>query len=254
MSDLTPIRVLNTRPKGQNAELSQLIQSVGCQSIELPAITITPLNQWLSKLPSLSSIDYSIFISTNAVNLFFDRLDQHHMTWPSAIQVVAIGHATAKALHKRGVKVIAVPNPENSEGLLKLPQILNVNDKHILQVKGEGGLELIQNTLKARGANVTPIEVYQRALPSYSQSKINSLWHEDAVDIILFTSQETVQNLFAIFGNQGQSWLREKPCLVISERIAVTAKALGMKTIVTCSYATLGKTLLNVCESKNLKK
>ncbi|GGI89208.1 uroporphyrinogen-III synthase [Legionella impletisoli] len=243
MNELNPLRILNTRPEGQNAELTQLIQSLGFLSIELPAIAIKPINNWLNKLPPLSSIDYCIFVSANASNFFFEYLEKKHIRWPATIQIFAIGKATANALKEKGNLVTAVPNPENSEALLKLPPLVEVKDKTILQIKGEGGLASIHDTLTARGARLIQINVYQRVLPNYSSSQINSLWHEDAVDIILFTSQEAIQNLFTFFGQEGQVWLKEKPCIVISERIAATAKALGIKTIITCSNATLANTL-----------
>ena len=94
----------------------------------------------------------------------------------------------------------------------------------------------LTNTLLNRGAKLTSLAVYRRALPQVSQQELLSLWREDSVDIILFTSQQAMQNIFTLFGKHTHDWLRGKPCLVISERLANAAALLGMQTIITSRH------------------
>lgn len=244
------LRILNTRPSGQNSSLSTIINSAGGQSIELPAITIEPVHNWMQHLPSLNSIKQAIFISPNSVNLFFDALKNQRMNWPSSIAVMAIGKTTEATLESRGIKVECTPSEANSEGLIQLPMLQAIKNETVLVVKGEGGRPLIGDTLHNRGAKVVMLDVYRRTLPNYSSSVTDSLWQDDSVDIILFTSQQAIDNLFALFNEKAHAWLKGKPCVVISERIAEKAASIGMKGITITRYDELPHTLKKLCEQK----
>ncbi len=226
--DWKGLRILNTRPLGQNKAFSQAIRDAGGIPIECPALTIEPVdNDWWSALGDLAAIDWAIFISTNAVQFCFERLKN----WPESIRVAAVGQATANALRQRGVRVDEVPLVASSEDLLNLEAMQHVHDKTILLVKGENGRALLADTLTQRGALVRPLAVYRRILPVVDPAYIESLWHEDAVDVIVFTSEEAMHHLFQLFGHKAADWLRSKPCWVQSKRLAKTAADLGIITI-----------------------
>lgn len=217
------LRILNTRPLGQNKALSQTIRDLGCVSIELPAIKIEPVS---FQFPVLG-IDQVIFISTNAIYYYFAS---HPPLLPHII-VSAIGQASASSITQFGMRVHHVPHIEDSEHLLQMTHLQNIQDQNILLIKGEGGRQLIEHTLSARGARVTPLAVYKRTLPDIDQKDLDFLWRQDAVDIILFTSEDAMYNLFKLFGEKAKPWLCSKPCLVMSERLAETARRLGIQTI-----------------------
>ncbi len=227
------LRVLNTRPIPLAEKTSRHIIEAGGTPIMLPLMTIaaTPPN-WKESLPPLQSIQHAIFTSPNAVTYFFKHYENRG--WPSTtINTYAIGPGTAHALQAYHVLNTIQPQKADSEHLLLLESLIQVKHQNVLLVKGIGGRTLIKKTLMARGAHLIPIEVYQRLLPTHDPSTINSLWHEDAVDIILITSQTALQHLFVLFGEKATSWLQNKPCLVISDRLAKAAHLKGFKTIIT---------------------
>ena len=237
------LRILNTRPTNQQDVLSDAIQSIGGISISFPALSIEPSTErWWTEIPSLTSVQQVIFVSANAVHYFFTRLYEQKEVLPKTIQTTAIGYATAKALSSWH-KVDHIPPMANSESLLGLKNLLSIEKQTILLVKGEGGRMIIEQTLLARGATVIPLNVYRRALPNPSQEEITSLWQDDLVDIILFTSQQTMQNLFTLFDKTAHAWLLHKPCIVISERLAEEALRFGMQSIIVSSYDTILVTL-----------
>jgi len=231
------LRVLNTRPLNQGRALEQAIRGAGGLSINLPAIAIsaTDLN-WLKTMPELNAVNQAIFISANAVNYYFEALKQSNFSWPAHITVIAVGNATAAALTEQGIAVQHVPCGADSEHLIQLEILQKIEYQRILLIKGVGGRSLIADSLLSRGANVTLLDVYRRDLPDIQQEYINSLWQDDSVDIILFTSEQAMNNLFSLFKGEGLSWLRNKPCLVISARLAQAASLLGIKTIITCQH------------------
>jgi uroporphyrinogen-III synthase len=71
-------------------------------------------------------------------------------------------------------------------------------------------------------------------MPKVAASFVNSLWHNDAVDIILLTSEQSMHHLFKLFNPEAHRWLQSKPWLVISNRLAQSASLLGIKKITIC--------------------
>jgi len=239
-NQLNHLRVLNTRPLEQNQPLSKAIQDAGGISIELPAIVIEPLISWQALMPALSSVDQAIFTSANAVNHYFSALEQQKITWPNHINVTAIGNASASALCTRHIRAAHVPNESDSEHLIQLPILQQVHNQTILLVKGEGGRPVIADTMLARGAHLIALNVYRRITPQYSTNMLRKLWQNDAVDIILFTSQQAMQNLYDLFSSAGgYPWLCSKPCIVISKRLAEIAASLGIRTILLSHYGNI---------------
>ena len=237
MMNLKGLRILNTRPSEQGRALHEAICAAGGESIDLPALAILPTtDDWLKNVPNLDSIDHAIFISTNAVTYFYSKLAQQGLTWPTTIQTTAIGKASAAALATWNIRIDHVPSTADSEHLLQLGALQEVKNQTILLIKGEGGRMNITKTLLERGAHLISLAVYRTILPNTLQKQVYSLWHDNQVDIILFTSQQAMQNIFTIFGKAAHSWLCSKPCMVISERLAEAAFILGMRTIIVSRY------------------
>ena len=231
------LRVLNTRPFKQGAALSQAIREAGGLPIDLPALIIEPtLSDWLAQLPVLDSIHLALFVSANAVDCFFAPLKQTSRSWPAGICVIAMGTATAEALNKQGIQVHHAPTIADSEHLLTLDALQQIQNDTVLLVKGVGGRTLIAETLLARGARLIPLDVYLSKAPTFNRTEINSLWQDDAVDIILLTSEQAIRNLVMAFSGEGLAWLCNKPCIVISDRLAAVADSLGMKHILLCHH------------------
>ncbi len=244
---LNGLRVLNTRPLEQGQALSRAINSAGGIAIDFPTILIEATHpNWLRHMPELTQINQAIFISTNAVHYFFNTLEKHNIDWPNNIQITAVGHATAEALSTRGFTSHHIPAIADSEHLLALKSLQQIQQQTILLIKGVGGRPVIAETLHTRDAYLIPLSVYRRVLPTMSEQYINSLWHDDAVDIILFTSQQTMNNLFTLFGKEASTWICSKPCLVISTRLEKEAALLGMRTIITSSYDKILDTLRGI--------
>ena len=242
--NLKGLRILNTRSITQGIALNQAITAAKGVSIHLPAFSIEPTgDNWLRYLPDLSKIHQAIFISSNAVDHFCMGLQQQQLTWSNSIKTTSIGKASAAALEKWNIRVDNVPLIADSEHLVQVHSLQEVQNQTIVLVKGEAGRMEIENTLVARGAKVIPLVVYRRVLPQAEQKHIESLWHDDLVDIILFTSQQAMNNIFTLFGQDAHSWLCSKPCLVISERLAEEAAKLGLQTIIISQYDTILHTL-----------
>lgn len=243
---LKGLRILNTRPEKQAQELSQQITAAGGVAIACPTLEIkaTPDN-WVKLLPDLNHIHHAIFISANAVYHCFKQLELQNINWPPRIKTIAIGRASEKALKTLNIQVNAIPDVPDSEHLLSLDTLQQIKNQSVLLFKGEGGRELIEQGLLLRGANVITLNVYKREMPQISHQFINSIWRDNLVDIILLTSEQSIHNLFKMFHKEAHYWLQEKPCLVISERLAKSASSFGMKKIIISHPDRMMNTLLD---------
>lgn len=226
------LRILNTRPKKQGQKLAASIINAGGVSIDCPSIEIQAIPcEWMDTLPDLYTVNQAIFISANAVDYFFQQLQGQSKAWPEQINVIAIGDASAQALNAYGIRVHHIPAMADSEHLLALPCLQSLSEQSILLVKGEGGRSLIEQELLRKKAQVFALSVYQRILPTLPLGFTHSLWRDDAVDIILLTSEQSMHHLFELFSPDAHAWLRSKPCFVISERLAHIAASLGIKKV-----------------------
>lgn len=230
--NLQGLRILNTRPAHQAKNLSDAIKTAQGQVIECPTLLIQPTSRdWLKTLPDLNQVDLAIFVSANAVYYFFKSLADEHLTLPAHIKVIAIGEATAKALQSWTILVTATPAMADSEHLLSMDIIKGLSQATVLLCKGDNGRPLIEDELKQHGMNLIPISVYRREMPTYDPKFIKAIWQNDLVDIILITSQQSLQHLFSMFGNEAEQWLKDKTYLVLSERLASIARSHGITKV-----------------------
>ena len=185
----------------------------------------------LHALQQIDKYDNVIFISRNAVVWAFRLHETLSAATLSECRVGAIGSKTAAALHEYGVSAQDVPTSGfNSEHFLALDsmQATHVSGRDILIVRGEGGRELLAQTLRQRGANVTYAEVYRRGCPPVATAQ--SLLQRQQMrplDVVAVTSCEGLQNLLRLL--HSADWLLGTSLLVGSDRIASAARRLGFK-------------------------
>lgn len=229
---LRGLRILNTRPRDQARQLTQDIRHAGGIAVELPTLEIMATSHhWIHSLPDLNKVDLAIFISANAVHYCFTPLQQQNIEWPTSIKVIAIGQGSAEALQRYNIEINAIPEVPDSEHLLALKTLQHPGKKNVLLFKGEGGRALIEENLLKKGANLIILKVYQRIMPEINHQLIQSIWHDNLVDVILLTSEQSLHNLFKLFDIDAHDWLRNKVWIIISERLAQIASSLRIKNI-----------------------
>jgi uroporphyrinogen-III synthase len=218
-------RILVTRPEAQAGALAELIRDSGGDPILFPVIRIeTGFNQGALQALDLNRYDWLIFVSRNAVEGF--QAAGHAL--PSALRLAAVGDGTASAMRDAGLAVDCQPEISNgSEGLLQMPAMQNLNDQQVLIVRGEGGRELLADTLSARGATITYIEVYRRVMAMHAHAHCITAMHADKV---VCTSVAGVDNLCRIL-SEFKADLLCKPLVVVSERIKQHARGLGFRWV-----------------------
>lgn len=227
---LENISIVVTRPAHQNHAICQKLNQLGANTIAFPCIEILPnpsidptlIQQQVTQCQGL------IFTSSNAVMQAFALIPSLKKFINRDCLIYAVGSATASALNQCGIEQVQTPNNVfDSEALLTIPALQEVKQKMMLIIKGIGGRELLYDTLRARGAQVQNIEIYQRSMPKLVDIKpLNS-----KIDLILFTSSETVNNFLALTSNSLQESLLRCQTVVGHPRIAEKVTALGFKKL-----------------------
>lgn len=229
---LAGVGVLVTRPAHQAGRLCALIEAAGGRALRFPVLEILdPLDSGplLALIGRLDEFDVAIFISANAVNKAMNLITARRAL-PPHLKLAAIGKGSARELEHFGRPADICPRERfDSEALLDMEEMRQVAGKRIVIFRGEGGRELLADTLRARGALVEYAEVYRRGRPNADVNELLHRWARGEIQVITVTSNESLRNLFDMVGKLGQQWLRKTPLVVVSERGAVLARELGFK-------------------------
>ncbi len=220
---LAGARVLVTRPLHQARELAELIAAAGGEPVCFPTIEIiepSDLQALERSLQRLEEFDIAIFVSANAVDATLAFLQRQRRGLPAALEVACVGPATANALARHGISALAPGSDYTSEALLTIPQLVSVGAKRVLILRGEGGRELLAETLRARGADVEYAECYRRRRPDADLGPLLRRW----VDVVTVNSVEALRNLFTLAGAQGRRLLQVTPLIVPSRRVATACR------------------------------
>jgi uroporphyrinogen-III synthase len=228
-------RILITRPEGQTETLADLIRGEAGIPVAFPVIEIrdvADVKPLMALIDRLADFDLAVFISANAVakamNLVLSR-----RAWPAHVRVATIGKGSEKALRRFGFDDIVAPTGRfDSEALLELAPLVDVAGRRVVIFRGDGGRELLGDTLTARGAVVEYAECYRRVRPEADVAPLLKLWARGELDGITVTSSEGLHNLYDMVGKLGQQWLRRTPIFAPHPRIAASARALGMERVV----------------------
>jgi len=234
-ASLTGRGIVVTRPAHQAEPLAELIRAAGGNAIVFPVLEIldtADMQPLIDVIDRLDDYNLAIFISPNAVMRAMNQIVARR-PWPAGLRAAAVGKGSVKELRRFGLNdVIAPARVFDSEQLLDLPQLQNVAGQRVVIFRGDGGRELLGDTLVARGASVEYVECYRRARPRADAAPLLKAWARNEVHAVCVTSSEGMRNLFEMVGKLGQSWLRRTPVLVPHPRIAMAARELGCSNVI----------------------
>ena len=240
---LPGVRVLVTRPESAAGRLADALAAEGAEAIRVPAIAIAPVEDTASfhrLRERLEEVAAAVFTSVNAVEGFRALMSgampgAMHEALPPV--VLAVGPASARALHAQGVAGVHVPRDRfDSEGLLACPQLdrRRIGGRLVAIVKGEGGRDLLACELGRRGAETIEAAVYRRCVPERLAETLDGV--RDSVDVVTVTSAEALEHLLGA-APWAASWLSRRPLVVASERVAAIARARRLSCIAVAAGA-----------------
>jgi uroporphyrinogen-III synthase len=226
-----------TRPLAQAESLNAAIAARGGQTLCFPVLEIVALadqSGFAAFAARLAQFDLAFFVSPNAVQYGLAGLTAH-CPWPTGLKVATVGKGSAQALAAHGFREVIAPDDGfDSEAVLALPDFSAeaVRGRAVLILRGNGGRELLGDTLAARGARVEYLACYQRRCPDADPQILLAPLARGRVDALSLTSSEGVDNLARMLGAEGLPQLANLPVFAPHPRIAARCRAHGLRQIV----------------------
>ncbi len=212
-----------TRPVHQNIELINFFKGSKVTTIDYPFIKIQMLKDYVvfdSIINQLNTYNYLIFISTNAVKVFIDRMDLLSLKLPEDIILASIGKSTREVLREKYQREVYCPDEVfDSEHLLDHLVFNNVQSKMALIIRGEGGRETLKKGLENKGAKVTYGECYKRKFLPINFKKIKKITGNFKNTIFLITSNESAEHFISEVKDEDKSWLMRCDLIVNHEKV-----------------------------------
>jgi uroporphyrinogen-III synthase len=139
----------------------------------------------------------------------------------------AIGPATAQALEGIGIRADIVPERFVGEAVLDALADTAVEGKRVLIARAKHARPVIADGLRARGAIVDDVAVYETVAVRPSDDAVDAAL---GADIITFTSSSTVTNTLAVLDDDQRARLIAGPRVVsIGPITSDTARAAGLE-------------------------
>ena len=215
------MKILITRPEPDASIDAEYYRNQG------HSVTIVPLLQILP-LPPVGEVEHRegegrpiwIFISKNAVRYFPLPWREKVKDW----RTFAVGPSTAQLLQEQGFQNVLAPSTqEGSEALLALPELQNVKDQSFVIVRGTEGRELLADTLRARGATVNYLPVYEARPTELTPAQLTQL--RQPYDQIILTSMPILKRALTL----GIS--KHAGLLVLSHKMVEVAARQGWRVL-----------------------
>lgn len=225
-------KIIVTRTREQASELIMNLEEYGANCIECATINITPVEdpkELDSALEILNEFHWILFTSLNGVKYFFKRLyekglDARDLKGPS---LATVGKSTADLLHTYGVNADLIPSVFTGEGLAQSLLDQGIEGRSILIPRAQQAREILPETLRGAGAQVTVAPVYINTPIAENRDEMRAELNSGTVDLLTFTSSSTVTNFLAMLQAKSPEELK---ALLGGVRIAaigpITAKTL----------------------------
>ncbi|MGF6418904.1 uroporphyrinogen-III synthase [Stenotrophomonas sp. AN71] len=223
--------LISLRPQGQHAALRRAVAGLDGHLLALSPWRLQRVHGTavVRQLQRALNCDRVVFTSPAAVTAAASLLplaDAQRSPW------LTVGEGTARALQAQGITEVHAPQRMDSEGLLALPVLADVQGLRIGLVTAPGGRGLIATQLQAAGATIERANVYQRRRLRLPQRALARLAHSAQPWVLAVSSGEALQHFWQQLPVAWQQRLRAHAHVVVaSDRLGEQAQALGLQRI-----------------------
>lgn len=240
---LEGLGIVVTRPRAAAERLRCALAAEGANVIVFPALEIEecePSAELRALLADLARFDLAIFVSANAVDKGLEAA-RRFGRWPEALEVAAVGEATAQALRNSGfTQVISPPERHDSEALAALERLQRIQGENIVVFRGEGGREHLKEVLESRGASVAYAQCYRRVRPHSDPTPVAQALAQGRIHAVSALSAETLENFVAMIGAESASRLATVALAVPHQAIAAGREARAFARVVVAGHGAAG--------------
>jgi uroporphyrinogen-III synthase len=220
---LTGRSIAITRAEHQAGEARRLLQALGAEVVDIPALVIGPPDDWRpldEALSELESFHWIVFSSANGVEAIQQRLARRGMSLarrPGASRIAAVGRRTAALLEEMGAPADFVPPAFVADSLIETFPVSGWGLKLLLPRVQSGGRTVLAEAFGEAGARVVEVAAYESRCPEGLPSPAIQALQQGGLAAITFSSGKTVQHLAMMLERGfGSGWrsLLEAPRLV----------------------------------------
>jgi uroporphyrinogen-III synthase len=202
---LTGLRVVVTRAEHQAEGLAEAFRAAGAAVELLPLLEVAPPADPLPlarAAAEISSFDWVVFTSTNAVEAFLPLA----APLPAALRIAVVGPATAEALRSRGVEPHLTAYRAEAEGLAAdlAPRVAG---KRVLLPQAPDARQALFDGLRAAGAEAVAVVAYDKRLPLEAARRAGELFATSPLGWVTFTSPRIARHFAELFG---ETWERRR--------------------------------------------
>lgn len=213
-------QIITTRPAAQAAGLIAALQEAGATAWNFPVIRIAPADPGALRTLRLDTFDLAFFVSPNAVDLAMQG--RPAVEWPAGLRMAAVGPGSVRALESHGFRSVLSPAARfDSEGVLALPEFSEaaVAGRRILIVRGDGGREVLADTLRQRGAEVSIVACYRRICATLDPAPLEQEFRAGKISALVFSASQGLTFFLEIMGESGREMLCRIPTFAPHPRI-----------------------------------
>ncbi len=226
--------VILTREQKYLGNVASLLESLDFRSEHIPAIETLPYNatEISNAMKGLHRFTDILFVSRNSVEVATPLLQKKPLL-PVTTQIMTVGPETAKQLYQHGIDALFPDNGTGAEALLKVQQLQDLQDRKILIIRGEKGLDWPAKKMRERGAEVHSLKCYNQIKPVGLESQIDDLKeiNSEIAGVFIHSSlaaRNIIPHLVQYLGEFPDK-AKQTKLIVGSKEIAEVAKELGWR-------------------------
>jgi uroporphyrinogen III methyltransferase/synthase len=198
-------RVVVTRSREQAGQLSQRLQDLGAEVLEVPTIKLGPPTRRedvVDALLELNSYDWLVFTSPNGVATFFEYFFRqfHDLRDIGGCRIAAVGPATAKKLKELHLQVDLMPDEALASSVAEaFAEYESIENLRICLLRAEVANPELPKALEKMGAIVDDVACYKTLPENEDPSDSSGRLLESGADWVTFTSGSTVEQFHSRF-------------------------------------------------------
>ena len=203
-----------TRAETQLGEARRLFEQAGAEVVDLPALVVTPPDEWGpldDALEELESFHWIVFSSGNGVEAVEQRLRRLGSSLagrPKGVKIAAVGRKTAAQLEALGAPADFVPPTFVADSLIEHFPVSGWGLRLLMPRVQSGGRTVLAEAFGEAGARVVEVAAYETRCPEGLPSAAQLALEQGRVDAITFSSGKTVSHTAAMLqAAYGEGWL-----------------------------------------------
>ncbi|MBS2020093.1 MAG: uroporphyrinogen-III synthase [Deltaproteobacteria bacterium] len=240
-------RVLVTRAREQAGSAAMLLRERGADPVVMPTIEIHPPSDPSAMIDAVEALheryDWVVLTSANGVERLWAEIQRQGKDARAfgRARIAAIGPGTAAALERCGLRADLVPKEHRGEALAAEILAAMPDPKvRVLLARARVARDVVPDTLRAAGATVDVVPVYEtRSPPRALLEGLSALLEGNEIDAVIFTSSSTAEHLCDALGERAAELLAHTCVASIGPITSATAERRGLRVDVTSDTYTV---------------